>query len=130
MKFHTDGTKPKPSENVIFVFGSNLSGIHGAGAAKEALLSFGAKRGVGRGLVGNSYAIPTKGKHLEFIPLTEIMPYVHEFVLFTKKRPDLEFWITRVGCGLAGFRDADIAPLFRGCGDNCSFPEPWKPFLT
>lgn len=123
MNFHKDGTKPELKSNTIFVFGSNLSGIHGAGAAKEAQVTFGAKYGVGRGLVGNSYAIPSKGKNITFIPIKDFAPYIQEFVQFTHKRPDLEFFITRIGCGLAGFKDSEIAPLFKGCADNCDLPD-------
>jgi hypothetical protein len=127
MIFHVDGTKP--TDNRIFVFGSNRGGKHGAGAALEARLRFGALLGHGEGLVGNSYAIPTKTANFECLSLEEIEQYVETFVLFTLENPDMQFFVTRVGCGLAGNKDSDIAPMFRGA-INCSFPENWRSYLT
>ena len=91
----------------IFVFGSNLAGMHGAGAAHVAFQKFGAVMGCGVGLRGQSYAIPTMQGGVE-----TIKPYVDEFIAFAKSRPDLFFYVTRIGCGIAGFRDREIAPLF------------------
>ena len=91
----------------IFVFGSNLEGMHGAGAAYVAFQKFGAVMGCGIGLRGQSYAIPTMQGGVE-----TIKPYVDEFITFAKSRPDLFFYVTRIGCGIAGFRDREIAPLF------------------
>ena len=92
----------------VFVFGSNLAGMHGAGAAYVAFQKFGAVMGCGVGLRGQSYAIPTMQGGVE-----TIKPYVDEFITFAKSRPDLFFYVTRIGCGIAGFRDRDIAPLFK-----------------
>lgn len=92
----------------IFVFGSNLAGMHGAGAAYVAFQKFGAVMGCGVGLRGQSYAIPTMQGGVE-----TIKPYVDEFISFAKSRPDLFFYVTRIGCGIAGFRDREIAPLFQ-----------------
>ncbi len=92
----------------IFVFGSNLAGMHGGGAAYVAFQKFGAVMGCGVGLRGQSYAIPTMQGGVE-----TIMPYVDEFISFAKSHPDLFFYVTRIGCGIAGFRDKDIAPLFK-----------------
>ena len=92
----------------IFVFGSNLQGMHGGGAAFVALRNFGAVMGQGVGLQGQSYAIPTMQGGVE-----TIRPYVDEFIDFARQHPDLHFYVTRIGCGIAGFDDADIAPLFR-----------------
>jgi len=103
---------------MIFVFGSNLSGIHGAGAAKFALDHHGAKWGQGVGLQGNSYAIPTKDKNITTLPLTEIKMYVDHFLLFAEDS-DLTFQVTRIGCGLAGYTEKDIAPMFREAPRNC-----------
>ena len=128
MKTHKDGTLPFSSD-YIFVFGSNLSGFHGGGAAKKALDSYGAFWGVADGLVGNSYAIPTKGYAIDYIKLSVILPYIAKFVRFAKEHKDMKFFLTRIGCGLAGFRDCDIAPLFRGIGDNCDIPEEWEQYL-
>lgn len=93
--------------NEIFVFGSNLAGRHGGGAAYAAYKKFGAVWGQGVGLFGQSYAIPTMQGGVD-----TIRPYVDEFIQFAKARPELKFYVTRIGCGIAGFRDADIAPLF------------------
>lgn len=92
----------------IFVFGSNLAGHHMGGAAKVAYKKFGAEWGVGVGLTGQSYAIPTMHGGVE-----TIQPYVDQFIEFAKKREDLSFLVTRIGCGIAGFRNEEIAPLFK-----------------
>ena len=98
-------TELKPDE--IFVFGSNLAGSHGGGAAYVAWRKFGAVMGQGVGLQGQSYAIPTMQGGVE-----TIKPYVDEFIAFAKAHPELFFYVTRIGCGIAGFRDEEIAPLF------------------
>lgn len=95
----------KPDE--IFVFGSNLAGAHGGGAARLAYNRFGAIWGQGVGLQGHSYAIPTMQGGVE-----TIKPYVDEFIRFAKQHQELKFLVTRIGCGIAGFRDEEIAPLF------------------
>ena len=92
----------------VFVFGSNLAGQHIGGAAKAANMKFGAKWGVGVGLTGQSYAIPTMQGGVE-----TIKPYVDEFIEFAKAHAELKFLVTRIGCGIAGFEDEEIAPLFR-----------------
>ena len=99
-------------ENEIFVFGSNLSGFHGGGAAAVARQKFGAVWGKGVGLQGNSYAIPTMQGGVD-----TIRPYVDEFIGFAKQHPELTFYVTRIGCGIAGFHDRDIAPLFENAID-------------
>ena len=91
----------------VFVFGSNLAGMHGGGAARAAFEKFGAVWGCGVGLQGQSYAIPTMQGGVE-----TIKPYVDDFIDFARSRPDLFFYVTRIGCGIAGFADAEIAPLF------------------
>ena len=91
----------------VFVFGSNLAGMHGGGAAYAAFKKFGAIWGRGVGLQGQSYAIPTMQGGVE-----TIKPYVDDFIDFAKDHPDLFFYVTRIGCGIAGFADAEIAPLF------------------
>lgn len=130
MKFHKDGTAPCPYNGEIFVFGSNLDGIHGAGAAKYAFHFHGAIRGIGSGRVGSSFAIPTKDRSITTLPLESIIPYIKDFCEYTVEHPELQFWVTRVGCGLAGYKDQQIAPRFVGCGNNCNFPEQWKQYLT
>ena len=126
MKFHEDGTLPEKDQ--IFVFGSNLAGRHGAGAAKKAL-DYGAKYGIGIGLYGQTYAIPTKDAYIETLPIASVATFISKFCEFADTNSNLQFFITRVGCGLAGFSDDQIAPLFFGCSDNCDFPENWKSFL-
>lgn len=94
--------------NEVFVFGSNLAGMHGGGAARVARKLFGAVMGQGVGLQGQSYAIPTMQGGVE-----TIKPYVDEFIAFAESHPELKFYVTRIGCGIAGFTDAEIAPLFK-----------------
>lgn len=96
-------------KNEIFVFGSNLQGMHGGGAAHIALQHFGAVMGQGVGLQGQSYAIPTMQGGVN-----TIKPYVDDFIAFAKQHPELTFLVTRIGCGIAGFTDSEIAPLFAG----------------
>lgn len=95
------------AENEIFVFGSNLEGAHGGGAARIARKCFGAVWGQGVGLQGQSYAIPTMQGDV-----ATIRPYVDEFIAFATRNPELQFLVTKIGCGIAGFRDEEIAPLF------------------
>lgn len=95
-------------ENEVFVFGSNLHGMHAGGAARAAMDRFGAIWGQGVGLQGQSYAIPTMHGDLD-----AIKPYVDEFIEFAKRKPELKFLVTRVGCGIAGFSDKQMAELFR-----------------
>ena len=99
--------------NEIFVFGSNLGGMHGGGAARAAYNRFGAVWGQGVGLQGQSYAIPTMQGGVE-----TIKPYVDEFIEFAQAHPELKFLVTRIGCGIAGFRDEQIAPLFAAAIDQ------------
>ena len=108
------------SSDEVFVFGSNLAGHHGAGAARAAINKFGAIFGQGVGLQGQSYAIPTMQGGVE-----TIAPYVDEFIDFAKAHTEKFFYVTRIGCGIAGFRDEDIAPLFEKALDlnNVCLPE-------
>lgn len=101
--------------NHIFVFGSNEKGIHGAGAAKIALDKFNAKRGVGYGLQGQSFAIPTKDRNLKTLSLAKVKSYVNDFTFFARTNPNLIFKVTKIGTGLAGFKVEEIAPLFEKC---------------
>lgn len=109
----------------IFVFGSNLAGRHGKGAALFALKNHGAIYGQGHGLQGNSYGIPTKDSRLNVLSLETIEIYVQNFRIFAAINPQLTFNITRIGCGLAGYKDEQIAPMFIGCSENCKLPEEW-----
>lgn len=108
------------SENEIFVFGSNLAGAHGGGAARLAYRRWRAVWGQGVGLQGKCYAIPTMHGGPE-----AIRPYVDEFVAFARSHPDMKFLVTEIGCGIAGFSPSDIAPLFAGAVDvdNIYLPE-------
>ena len=110
----------------VFVFGSNLAGMHGGGAAYVAFRQFGAVMGCGVGLRGQSYAIPTMQGGVETIE-----PYVTEFIAFAKAHPELFFYVTRIGCGIAGFRDKEIAPLFADAidVDNICLPETFVKVL-
>lgn len=111
---------------MIFVFGSNLAGRHGKGAALYARQHHGAKYGVSFGHQGNSYAIPTKDQELQTLPLTAVATYVKYFLWFAIDHPELEFEVTKIGCGLAGYQETDIAPLFKGAPPNCHLPEGWR----
>ena len=117
------------AQKEIFVFGSNQSGRHGKGAAKTAL-GWGAVWGQAEGLQGRTYGIPTKNSSItETLELNEIKPYVDRFIDFAKTRPDLIFLVTEVGCGLAGYKDEDIAPMFKGFPDNCKFHKDWRKYI-
>lgn len=105
---HTATHISELKDNEIFVFGSNLAGAHGGGAARLAYERFGAIWGNGVGLQGQSYAIPTMQGGVE-----TICPYVDDFIQFAKEHKQFTFLVTRIGCGIAGFRDEDIAPLFK-----------------
>lgn len=113
--------------NEIFVFGSNLAGAHGGGAARVAYERFGAIWGLGVGLAGQSYAIPTMHGGVD-----AIRPYVDQFIEFAKTRKDLKFFVTRIGCGIAGFQDKDIAPLFKNALDvgNIILPKEFVKYLN
>lgn len=100
----------KPKE--IFVFGSNLAGRHGKGAALHARQKHGAKYGQGVGPQGRSYAIPTKTIHLDTLPLPAIRSYVADFIQYALAHPELTFRLTAIGCGLAGYKPEQIAPMF------------------
>jgi hypothetical protein len=107
----------------IFVFGSNLAGRHGAGAARDAFKKHGAVYGRGMGRQGNSYAIPTKDRQLKPLPLWAIAGHISNFMEYVETHPEHTFHITRVGSGLAGYDwDKDIRPLFpETMPDNCFF---------
>ncbi len=155
MKFHLDGSLPEQDTkagmtmnllfptihrkgNPILVFGSNTAGRHGAGMAKVAHDQFGAVYGVGEGMTGDCYAIPTKTegpriikgkKELVVLPLDSIKSKVERFLTYASTHPQLNFFVTRIGCGLSGYKDEEIAPFFQDPPFNCSFAEDWRPFL-
>ena len=111
----------------IFVFGSNLRGMHAGGAARVANLKFGAEWGVGVGLTGQCYAIPTMQGGVE-----TIKPYTDQFIAFAAEHPELTFLVTRIACGIAGFTDAQIAPLFADAVDapNVVLPESFVKIIN
>lgn len=113
----------------VFVFGSNLAGRHGKGAARYALEQEGAAYGQGVGLQGNSYAIPTKDEQIRALPLDRIAEYVGLFLQFATLRPDLKFRVTKIGCGLAGYSEDQIAPFFKGAPKNVDLPEGWPALI-
>lgn len=118
------------TENMIFVFGSNLSGIHGAGAARYALEKRGAQWGVGEGITGSCYALPTKGFGITFMDLNTIRLHVSIFIHFAVNNPKLKFQVTQVGCGLGDWKASDIAPLFSGASSNLYFDTAWRDYLS
>ena len=108
----------------VFVFGSNKEGMHGGGAARVAYQKFGAKWGEGVGMTGRCYAIPTMDGSLDII-----RGYVNDFTEYARSHPELTFLVTRIGCGIAGWTDEQIAPLFRKASklDNVTLPESfWR----
>lgn len=145
-KVYTPENITRLKKNQIFVFGSNLSGMHGAGAAAQAV-KFGAEMGVGWGLTGKTYAIPTlkfsdKKKRvwssyhkkmiwshvLEKLDLDYLETFVDQFIKFAKDNPDLEFLVTKIGCGIAGFTCDEISNLFKNkdLPTNIIFPKEFK----
>jgi hypothetical protein len=126
---------PPPPRLQVFVFGSNLSGIHGAGAALHAKKVHGAVQGVGAGRTGNAYALPTKGvqvrpkdgkPYLPTLPLQQIDAHAALFKLHAREHIATDFKLTAVGCGLAGFTAEQIAPLFADSPHNVLFPPEWR----
>ncbi|MGO4449893.1 hypothetical protein AB4Y96_13275 [Phyllobacterium sp. TAF24] len=114
----------------IFVFGSNLAGRHGKGAALFARQKHGAIYGQGTGLQGSSYAIPTKDRNVKTLPLEAIRPHVERFCRFAREHPDLTFQLTPIGCGLAGYKPSQIAPMFIRLPSNVEIPPEFLPYLN
>ncbi len=110
----------------IFVFGSNLAGIHGAGAAYDALTLYGAEYGVGEGLTGWAYALPTKDEEVHTRHIVDVGRSVERFLIYAFNRPELKFFVTKIGCGLAGFTEDEIKPMFSTAPSNCRLPEGWR----
>ena len=111
--------------NSVFVFGSNLAGRHGKGAAQDALKNWGAVYGQGIGLQGQSYAIPTKDEKLKTLPLDIIEKYVLEFIKFSTEHSDTMFLLTPIGTGLAGYDVKQIQPLFKDIPSNVFLYNTW-----
>lgn len=113
-------------KDYIFVFGSNLAGRHGKGAALHARLHHGAVYGSGEGIQGSSYAIPTKDIYLKSLPLIDIEVNVHTFLRYARANPNKEFFMTKIGCGLAGYSEFEIAPMFKNASLNVNLPYNWR----
>lgn len=135
MIFHKDGTLP-PDDSWVFVFGSNEGGYHGAGSAKVANEVYKRPIGSGFGFLQNSggmtFAIPTKDMEIKTLPIVDIEHNIAQFGSFVQRNPNMKFFITRVGCGLAGFSDERIAPVFASFIDglkNISIPDKWEQYF-
>lgn len=124
-------TKESLKDSDVFVFGSNESGIHGGGAARYAYDNLGAKWGNGTGLQGKSYAIPTKDYQIKTLPLQKIQIYINDFINFAYKNSHLKFFVTKIGCGLAGLTVKDIAPMFKNVDkiNNIILPEEFVNYI-
>lgn len=109
----------------IFVFGSNLAGIHGAGSALHAKRFYGAKQGIGVGPWGDSYAIPTKDERLHTLAKDSIKDFVKDFLEYAARHPEMQFHCVAIGCGLAGYTAKDIAPMFKNHSENVILPIDW-----
>lgn len=118
-----------PLKDFVFVFGSNLGGAHGGGAALDARNYRGFPTGLGVGFMSNCYALPTKDCLIQTLPLHVISLYALQLKLFAEHRRDLKFQVTRVGCGLAGYKDAQVAPLFVRSPLNMYFDTAWACLL-
>ncbi len=121
------GDKLELNHFLIFVFGSNIRGVHGAGAAKYASLYHHAVYGIGEGIQGGSYAIPTKDKNIKTLSLDKIKIHVDKFIDYNRNT-NLPFFVTAIGTGLAGYKHSQIAPMFKGAR-RCWFPKEWEKYL-
>lgn len=128
-KYHHIESIPVFPSDYIFVFGSNLAGLHSIETPLVAKCLFGAEFGVGIGITGRSYAIPIKDRFIRFLTTKEIKKYVDMFKAYTHEHPELKFWITDLGVEKRGYKHWEIAPLFIGSNNNCCFPEQWKRYL-
>jgi hypothetical protein len=113
----------------IFVFGSNLAGRHGKGAALSAIREHGAIYGIGIGPQGNAYAIPTKDYYINTLPTDIIKEYVEAFIEYAFSHPELKFEVTPIGCGLAGYQPWEIGPMFKGSPENVFLPAVFKEYV-
>ena len=124
MKYHQDRTLPEGP--AVSVFGSNLFGAHHGGAAKVAMEKFGAQEGISRGVTGSAYAIPTADRSGDPISLQLIAHTVAKFIEYAGANPAVQFFVTRIGCGIVGYKDMEIAPMFKSAPANCNLPEQWR----
>lgn len=125
--YHTDGTLP--GYPAIFVFGGNRYGLHAGGAAQVAVEHFGAIDGQAQGRQGESYAIVTADGHGMPLPLRMIRQQIEDFLDHAVLSIPTKFFVTRIGCGIVGYRDDQIAPMFKNAPGNCSLPEQWKEWV-
>jgi hypothetical protein len=115
----------KLKKNEIFVFGSNLNGNHAGGAALQAV-KFGAQEGVGEGLTGQAYAFPTLDKNMKKVSSKALASSVTKLYVCAVENPDKIFYVTKVGCGIAGFTEEEMKTYFQGDKpDNVVLPEGW-----
>lgn len=128
ISFYKHIHNPNLDRMTIFVFGSNEAGRHGKGAAKDAITHYGAILGRPEGFQGESYAIPTKDKHLRPLPLSKIKEYVDKFCKITNSTDEIYFFVTAIGTGLSGYKHKQIAPLFKNCR-RCWFPHEWREYI-
>lgn len=128
-QYHDETIVTELPENTVFVFGSNMAGQHTHGAARIAAQHFGAVKGVGRGWAGQSFAIPTLNEHQQQMPLSQIAHYIHDFKIYAQNHSKMTYFLTALGCGIAGYKVSEIAPLFRGMSSNIIFPESFKPYI-
>ena len=128
--FHADGMLPPPDADFVWVFGSNMAGAHGGGAARVASERYGARYGVGLGRTGNAYALPTLDELGRRLTVAQIAVQVAAFLDYARAHANERFWVTRVGCGIAGNADEDIAPLFADAPANCSLPDGWQAMMS
>ena len=112
---------------IIFVFGSNLAGRHGKGAAKFAREKYGAVYGVGEGITGNAYAIPTKDEHLDVLPFSQVDEGICRFLKYAKAHPECLFLLTPIGTGLAGYSKESVWNVLtrEGVSDNVVLAKTW-----
>lgn len=127
MKFHVDGSRADKTD--IFVFGSNMGGQHLGGAAAAAHKLFGARWGDSIGRTGNAYAIPTLDESFNQMTIYDIRCKVEIFLEYARMNPDMNFFVTAIGCGIAGFTHEEIAPMFDYAPENCSLPDVWIPYV-
>lgn len=119
-------TLPPDDPNAVFVFGSNEAGYHGGGAARAARVEYGAEMGTAFGHTGRAFAIPTMTEDLQPLALIAIAGYVNRFLAIAQRRPQYTYYLTPIGCGIAGFTPAQIAPLFAAAPVNVILPEEFR----
>lgn len=117
--------KPIP-DGAVYVYGANESYINASGTARIAREEYGAGMGRGWGLVGKSFGIPTKDWDINTLPLEDIAFYVKRFIAFAEARPKMIFYMTKIGCGLAGLKEEDIIPMFNNSPENVILPYGWE----